>query len=99
MSDEKTNEQELRIANDQAAEMLGERILDALPDDYPLLSLKACAYLVGHLAAYCDQQVAAGTLDAPDRDLGSDWLGAARSAENICYRRVLQTKPKRELDA
>ena len=79
-------DEEQRIQNHDAAEQLAGSILKALPiDRLPLLSLKACAYLTGTVAALCDHLLAQGSVRRPDESLGSDWLEATRSAIDTIY--------------
>ena len=71
-----------RLENHDAAERLGDWILDLLPDGKPLLCLKACAYLVGALAANADEDEG---IPSPEEGLPDIWLEAADVAIRFYY--------------
>lgn len=84
MAEEIKNDEAPTITHHQAAEQLADNILNLLPDSMPVLGLRACCYLVGALAAHCDNSP--DTIERPDPELGLTWIKAATSTVEAYYK-------------
>lgn len=83
MASELPPDPEQTISHAEAAKQLVEMMLHVLPDNMPMLSLRAACMLVGLLAAHADDNP--DTIEKPPPELGKTWFHAAKNTADAYY--------------